>query len=123
MRMLSTSIHGIADYAVGLVVLLLPYFYDMHGTPKAILLLLGGSALVYSLLTDYEFGLLPIIPFRSHLALDMLFAALMIAASMLVSFPQSSRVVVAGLGVLAILVVVLTRRVRADQGRPINTRT
>jgi hypothetical protein len=123
MRMLSTSIHGIADYAVGLVVLLLPYFYDMHGTPKTILLLLGGSALVYSLLTDYEFGLLRIIPFRSHLGLDMLFAALMIAASMLVSLPQSSRVVVAGLGVLAILVVVLTRRVRADQGRPINTRT
>lgn len=123
MRMLSTSIHGIADYAVGLVVLLLPYFHDMHGTPETILLLLGGSALIYSLLTDYEFGLLRIIPFRSHLGLDMLFAALMIAASMLVSFPHSSRLVVASLGVLAILVVVLTKRDRADQSRPTKTRT
>src|SRR3954471_6371500 len=102
MRLLSTSVHGIADYMVGLVVLLLPYFYGMHSTPRIVLLLLGGSALVYSLLTDYELGLLPLIPFRSHLALDLLFAAFMIAASMLVSFPQSSRIFVASLGVLAI---------------------
>lgn len=46
----------------------------------------------------------------------------MIAASMLISFPQSSRMVVASLGVLAILVVVLTGRHRADQG-PTKTRT
>jgi hypothetical protein len=65
---------------------------------------------------------LPVIPFRSHLALAVLFAAFMIAASMLVSFPQSSRIVVASLGVLAMLVVVLTRRDRADQG-PTKTRT
>ncbi|OSI78431.1 hypothetical protein BSZ21_02255 [Bradyrhizobium canariense] len=116
MRLLSTSIHGIADYAVGLVVLLLPYLYDMHSTPKTILLLLGGSALVYSLFTDYELGLLPVIPFR------LLFGAFMIAASMLISFPQSSRMVVASLGVLAILVVVLTGRDRVDQG-PTKTRT
>ncbi|MGY4512387.1 SPW repeat domain-containing protein [Bradyrhizobium sp. USDA 3650] len=123
MRLLCTSIYGIADYAVGLVVLLLlPYLYDMHSTPKTILLLLGGSALVYSLLTDYELGLLPVIPFRSHLALDLLFGAFMIASSMLISFPQSSRMVVSSLGVLAILVVVLTGRDRADQG-PTKTRT
>ncbi|MCK1540298.1 MULTISPECIES: hypothetical protein [unclassified Bradyrhizobium] len=89
MRLLSTSIHGIADYAVRLIVLLLPYLYDMHSTPKTLLLLLGGSALVYSLLTDYELGLLPVIPFRSHLALDLLFAAVMIAASMLISFRRA----------------------------------
>lgn len=85
MRLLSTSIHGIADYAVRLIVLLLPYLYDMHSTPKTLLLLLGGSALVY----DYELGLLPVIPFRSHLALDLLFAAVMIAASMLISFRRA----------------------------------
>src|SRR4051794_22258094 len=76
MRFLPTVMHGVADHVVALVVLGLPYIYGMHGTSKAFLLVLGAAALFYSLLTEYELGFLPVIPFRIHLALDKLFAAL-----------------------------------------------
>lgn len=115
MRFLPTSIHGVADYAVGLFVLALPYIYDMHGTPKTFLLVLGGAALLYSVLTDYELALLPVIPFRFHLALDKLFAAVMIAGGVLISFPQNSRFAVVSLGVLSIVVVVLTRKDQSER--------
>ncbi|MCK1404425.1 hypothetical protein [Bradyrhizobium sp. 76] len=114
MRFLPTVMHGVADYVVALVVLGLPYIYGMHGTSKAFLLVLGAAALFYSLLTEYELGLLPVIPFRIHLALDKLFAALMLVGSVLIPFPQNSRLVVGGLGVLSFLVVVSTRRDRTE---------
>lgn len=66
---LSTKLHGITDYATG--ALLLAGSTGLEGTPRRVARAVGASVLGQSLFTDYELGLVRVIPMRVHLALDM----------------------------------------------------
>lgn len=71
MQRVPTRIHGVVDYATGALLLAAPNllgFLDRRST--AMFRIAGGSALAYSLLTDYELGLYKKLPMPAHLALD-----------------------------------------------------
>ena len=73
MRRLSSRIHGVLDYIVGIFLVLTPWLfgYVTVGAPETWLAIGGGSAvIVYSLLTDYELGVWRQLEFRAHLWLD-----------------------------------------------------
>lgn len=82
MRFLSTRVHGVLDYVVGLILVLLPRLlgFQTGGPEQKIPMILGVSALVYSLITRYEFGLIKVLPFRFHLTLDF-FSGVILATS------------------------------------------
>ncbi len=73
MGFISTRMHGLADYAVGALLILAPYIFDFvtGGIEQWLPMLLGLSVIVYSMLTRYEWGLLPIIDMPVHLGLDI----------------------------------------------------
>ena len=64
MRVISTKTHGAIDYATGAGLLLAPALLGISDEPAAarVLRAAGLAATAYSLLTDYEFGLLRIMP-------------------------------------------------------------
>ena len=88
MRFLPTFLHGIADYTVGVILILLPYVLGFSdGTaaqyvPQA----LGVAAIVYSLVTHYELGAIKLIPMPVHLALDGLSGLFLLASPWLFGF-------------------------------------
>ncbi len=87
-RIINTRLHGILDYSSAFI-LLLPWitgFYE-SGNDTLIFTLLGIATIVFSVLTDYEFGLLKLIPMKMHLVLDTLSALFLIAMPWL--FPVS----------------------------------
>ena len=67
------TVHGIADYLVGLLLVASPYFLPFPDNPmKGIALTAGGVLLAYSIMTDYPVALLRFIPFPIHRTFDLL---------------------------------------------------
>ena len=82
MRFIPTTAHGVLDYLMGLVLIAAPWllgFYD-SGAAAWVPIVLGASAILYSLLTKYELGVFPVIPMKGHLGLDF-GSGLLLAAS------------------------------------------
>jgi SPW repeat len=88
MKIIPRFAHGILDYVVGILLIAAPWvlgFAD-DGPATYVPVVLGAGALVYSLLTNYELGLLRIIPFSTHLILDVLSGALLALSPWLFGF-------------------------------------
>lgn len=75
MGIINTRLHGILDYLVGILLIIIPL--AVFGTADSggevwVPVALGISTLIYSLFTDYEFGIFRKIKMSAHLTLDVL---------------------------------------------------
>jgi len=88
MRVISTKTHGAIDYVTGVALLAAPALLGISDEPAAsrVFRAAGLAAVAYSLLTDYEFGLVRVIPMPAHLAMDAASGALMAASPWLFGF-------------------------------------
>lgn len=73
MAIINTKLHGILDYSIAFV-LILPWIVNYNATSQDSLVLAscGSLVLLYSLITNYEFGMIKLLPMRVHLVLDLL---------------------------------------------------
>ncbi|KLK93543.1 membrane protein [Microvirga vignae] len=88
MRFLPTSIHGVIDYLWGLSLFASPWVLGFGDVPAAkwVAVVFGVSAILYSMFTAYEFGVLRILPMSLHLILDGMAGALLAASPFLLGF-------------------------------------
>ncbi|MCM2281101.1 MAG: hypothetical protein NDI61_04570 [Bdellovibrionaceae bacterium] len=115
--MISLRTHNIADYVVGVVLIVCPFLFNFaHITAAANLFLISGIALVmYSLLTNYYYAVARIIPLGMHMALDTALGILMILAPALFGYRdllsggQYALHVVLGLGAVGLVALTRTR--------------
>ncbi|MFP3547008.1 hypothetical protein SB748_26640 [Rhizobium sp. SIMBA_035] len=119
MRIVPTVLHGIADYVVGLIVIGLPFFLELSGAPRMVLIALGVIVVLYSLLTDYELGAVRFLRIRSHLLLDAIFGVAMLLSAWLFDLPTDTRWPVYAIGVVA-LILAVTTQIRAEGTAPTN---
>lgn len=82
MRIIPTRVHGMLDYLMGVLLILAPWVlgFAENGAETWVPVVLGAGVIAYSLMTDYEFGVVKTIPMRTHLFLD-LGGGLLLAAS------------------------------------------
>jgi len=80
-RPVDSTLHGVVDYTAGtLLTTVLPRLVGVEGTPAARQIRTAGAVhLAYSTLTAYPLGLVKLIPFKAHLALDALGAVALAA--------------------------------------------
>ena len=88
MQVIPTRIHGILHYIVGALLIAAPWLFQFdHGGPETwVPVVLGAATILYSFCTDYELGVLRLIPMEAHLALDLGFAVLLAASPWLLDF-------------------------------------
>jgi len=88
MKFIPTKIHGYLDYIIGLLMIAAPWLFGFHngGIETSIFVVLGIAALVYSMLTRYELGVVKTIPMRAHLALDFVSGLLILVSPWLFGF-------------------------------------
>jgi hypothetical protein len=77
---------------------------------------LGLLVIGYSLLTDYELGLVRVLRIRFYLLLDALFGYAMLASPLLLRLPDNSRILVYVIGLLS-LFLSFTTKIRAQGTR------
>lgn len=90
MRFLSTKAHGIMDYLMGVLLIASPWLFGFArgGAETWIPVILGAGALVYSLLTNYEFGAVKSIPMPVHLTLDLVSGLFLAVSPWLFNFDE-----------------------------------
>lgn len=85
--MIDTKTHGYIDYLMGLLLVAIPLLFAVpDGAATTLLIVLGAGTILYSLMTDYEVGLIRILPMKVHLGIDLIAGLLLIAAPWLFGF-------------------------------------
>jgi len=72
-RFLTPTLHGVVDYIAAAALLTLPFVLGLGtSSPLAKWLAVGTglAVIVTSLLTDYKYGAVRVLPFKGHLAID-----------------------------------------------------
>jgi hypothetical protein len=61
------------DYLIGALLIVAPWIFDFaNGGPEQwVPVILGAGVILYSLMTDYELGVMKAIPMQMHLMLDI----------------------------------------------------
>jgi hypothetical protein len=117
MRFIPTIVHGLADYVVGLLVIALPFYFGWAGNARVVFAALGCLVVCYSLLTDYELGLVRFLRIRFHFFLDALFGIAMLLAPTLLNLPPNGSALVYLIGALSIFLS-FTTKTRAQGTQP-----
>jgi hypothetical protein len=109
-RLLPAWFHAVADYAVGLTLIIVAIAVGGSGLAVATGVIVGAVVLLVSMLTRYPLGVAKVLPFTVHSAGDYLAAALLILSPFVLGYTDtdgglSAFYVVAGLAVLAVSLV------------------
>src|SRR5688572_20591658 len=123
MRFIPTKIHGILDYLVGVLLAVSPWLFQFNrgGAETWIPVLLGAGAILYSLFTDYEWGVSRKLSMPTHLLLDLLSGAFLAASPWIFGFAEYVYLPHLIFGLLEIGVSLMTKRqpegIKSLQGR------
>jgi len=81
-RPIDSTLHGVTDYTVGTFLMTaLPRAADIEGTASGRQIRAAGAIHAgYSTITDYPLGIVKVLPYKAHLAIDAL-GALALAAT------------------------------------------
>jgi SPW repeat-containing protein len=93
MKMIPTLIHGILDYVCGLALLLLPNLFGFAGGGGAVVWIprvIGIVVLLQSLATQYELGVIKLLPMKMHLQNDYVASVFLAASPWLFGFADQS---------------------------------
>lgn len=72
---------------MGLLLILAPWIFRLpEGAATTVPIVLGAGTIVYSLMTDYELGLLKVLSMKVHLGIDLLAGIFLIATPWLFGF-------------------------------------
>ncbi|OYQ36328.1 hypothetical protein CHU92_09920 [Flavobacterium cyanobacteriorum] len=88
MRFIDTKTHGFMDYLMGLFLIIAPWIFglDPEAPEGMILIILGALAVLYSLMTRYELGMIKVLSMKAHLTMDILSGILLAASPWLFGF-------------------------------------
>jgi hypothetical protein len=79
-RPISTRAHGMIDYAYAATLIALPFALGWRGRAARLSIGSGLATLGLSLLTRYEFGVMPVLPMKAHLAADAAESSMLMSA-------------------------------------------
>ncbi len=90
MNLIPTRVHGILDYVHGPGLTALPEVLRTKDSSSATLVsrIVGGGQSVYTMLTDFELGIVKVIPMRVHLVLDVVSGAFLAGAPWVLGYSK-----------------------------------
>lgn len=107
--MIPTRIHGVVDYLVSALLAALAGGGRFSPRVRQVLGSAGAYHTSYSVLTEYEAGLVPLVSMRRHLALDAIGAAAICGAGLLLrNESRRERALLVGIGLAEFLVIALS---------------
>ena len=120
MKMIPKFFHGVLDYLTGFVLLLAPNlfgFSDLGGSAGWVIRAAGIVILLQALMTDYELGLVKMIPISTHLIADYVLGFVLMVAPWVFGFNNTSRTATT-LSVIVGLFVLGSTAMTQPRGRP-----
>lgn len=81
MKIINSKVHGIIDYLVVIFLFASPTLFNLPETTALFTYVLGGIHLTLTILTNFEFGLIKIIPFPVHGWIELLVSFLLVGVA------------------------------------------
>ncbi|WP_026839148.1 hypothetical protein [Gillisia sp. JM1] len=78
---INSKIHGFIDYLVVLVLLILPSLLNLPEITAIVTYALGGIHLLLTLFTNFEVGLIKVIPFKIHGWIEFIVSVALVAVA------------------------------------------
>lgn len=112
MPIISTSVHGYIDYVTGAFLIAAPYLFGFAtgGPAHWVAVLIGMGIVAFSALTDYEHGIVGLIPMPAHLMLDVAGGFLLVASPWLFGFADQVFWPHLVVGVASVIIPIFTAR-------------
>ena len=88
-KFIPTKVHGALDYIVAIALIFAPMifgFQSVGGAAVIVPIVLGIGLIAYSLLTNYEWGLIKVLGMPYHLIVDVIASLFLIASPFLFGF-------------------------------------
>lgn len=111
MRIIETKTHGYIDYMTGCLLLILPGVagLNINAAEGYIPMGMGVLIIVYSLLTNYEFGIKKVLSMKTHLFIDLLGGIFLAASPWLFGFYETIYAPHVFVGILSVVVSLFTK--------------
>jgi hypothetical protein len=111
-RPISVQVHSVLDYVYGMLLVIAPWMFGFSGEASAQTMAVGFgvASMLWSAFTAYPASLVPFLPFRVHLWLDVLSGIMLIVAPILMPISPTAQTVLISFGCIAMIVAALTRR-------------
>jgi len=115
MKFIDTETHGYLDYMVGVFLIVAPWVFNLDpGAPEGVIfIILGVSAVIYSLITRYEMGIAMILPMKIHLTLDVLSGIILATSPWIFGFAERVYLPHLILGIIEIAAGLMTKTTSA----------
>ena len=110
--MISSKIHAVLDYTVGVLLIAAPWLLDFadNTAATAIPIILGASTIIYSLFTNYEYSLSGFLPYKIHLTIDFIAGLVLLLSPWLFRFSDRIYLPHVIFGVFEIVAVMLSKK-------------
>jgi len=101
MKFLNPKSHGAIDYVVVIFLWISPSVFGLSDFVSMITYVLGGIHLVLTLFTNFQYGLIKIIPFSLHGWIELAVSLILVAAPWLLGFSENAvdRIFYIGFGI------------------------
>ncbi len=89
LRFVTRQVHAYIDYPVAISLMAMPFLLNLgssHPLAKWLSVATGVAALVLTLLTDHETGVIKVLPYRFHVAVDRMVGITFVAAPFVLGF-------------------------------------
>jgi hypothetical protein len=89
MRFVTKTIHAWLDYPVALAIIALPFLLGLgasHPLALAVSPIVGVAALLLTVCTDHHLGIVRVLPYRLHLAVDLAVGVLFLILPLVLGF-------------------------------------
>ncbi len=108
MKFVTKAMHAYIDYPVALGLIVMPFLLGIGSVNPAAMWLsvaTGVAAFILTLLTDHETGVIRVLPYKLHLAVDFAVGLVFVAAPFILGFAglEMAYFLVIGLTVLAVV--------------------
>lgn len=119
MRFIPTRFHGMLDYVVGLILIVSPWLFGFSHVTTAtwIIVAAGMAALIQTIFTDFEVGIIRKIPMQSHLMVDFGLGVILAVSPWMFSFADQVYLPHLIGGIFSILASLTTHRVPSESYR------
>ena len=106
------NMHGLIDYIIALFLIAAPGFFNFstYGTETWVALGVGTATILFSLLTDYQLGLVKVFPMPVHLALDVSAGIFLAVSPWLFEFSQATWILHLITGILIVAISLCTHK-------------
>lgn len=110
MKFITKEIHAYLDYPVAFGLMIMPFLLGLgtsHPLAFGLSVATGVAALILTVLTDHHLGVVKILPYKLHLAVDFMVALTFLAAPFVLGFSGIDAAYYVILGATVLVVVAL----------------